>query len=169
VLGGRLTTRDELDGRRLNVLDALESIRDVLDGRRCCALGGRSTIRDEVRRCCVLDALGSTRDALDGRRLNVLGGRLTTRDEQDGRRLNEVRGRRGLGHGRQSHRDRLDDLREVTSHGRCLGVRRGFRVERLQTHDVRGLLLCSAACGQLRREGHRCGVVHDRRGHLREV
>jgi hypothetical protein len=125
----------------------------VLDGRRCCVQDGRST----------------TRDVQDGRRLNALGGRLTTRDVLDGRRLNVVRGRRGLGHGRQSHRDLLDDLREVTSHERCLGGHRGFRVERLQTHDVRGLLLSSAACGRLRREGHRCGVVHDRRGHLREV
>jgi hypothetical protein len=101
--------------------------------------------------------------------LNALGGRLTTRDVPDGRRLNVVRGRRGLGHGRQSHRDLLDDLREVTSHGRCLGGHHGFRVERLPTHDVRGLLLSSAACGRPRREGHRCGVVHDRRGHLHEV
>ena len=153
MLGGRLTTRDELDGHRCCGLDALGSIRDELDGRRL----------------IVLDALGSTRGELDGHRCCALDALESIRDVQDGRRLNVVRGRRGLGHGRQSHRDLLDDLREVTSHGRCLGGHRGFRVERLQTHDVRGLLLCSAACGRLRREGHRCGVVHDRRGHLREV
>jgi hypothetical protein len=170
VQGGRLTTRGELDGHRSNAVDGRLTIHDEV--HRCCVLGALGSIRDALggRRLNVQGVPGSTRGELDGRRCCVLGGRLTTRDVQDGRRLNVVRDRRGLGHGRQSHRDLLDDRHEETSHERCLGDHRGFRVGHRQSRDVSALLRCSVACAPLRRVARRLSaVVLGLRGHLRVV